>query len=552
MDIKSPSYIKFIADTPWMQAVSAMVTMTQVPDGTLYSNQPQDAMSLSSPIAYERTILYPDNDYFLVVDRMEGTQPWIYRVIFRPSSLSITPTTSSSKIGNVNGALSIGGSSYNWLNIPYNSERYTNINTSSVMWSSSNPDGKKSVQMNLYSVPSSNVVFEKIIGRVAGYSQQNGSYTSDVEFRQDSANNLYRVTAVMSGYSGQTLYTTSTLPVTGIGNALKAVYTDHYDIAYTGKGKSTFGNFSTDADTVFVRVRSSPAEYTIVNGTYLSFGGSSLVNLSSKAAYFTYKINGSKSQIELSSNGLNMRLGMLNSSATYTVLMDGAVYSNWAMVDNRTIQITVGAGEHTIELSSVQVSPTPIRDGMVLWYDMNLTGGKLTDLSNSSNTGMPYNTSYTLLPTGAGTLNFNGTSSYVRCNDSPTLDTTSGLSIEVMFKLNTLGTLQTLASKSMSSPTGSGYTLWVDKSNRLEFIAYDRNNNKTALDIIPNFSTGTWYHVVATDDGKNITLYVNGNVSGSTPCDGLSPSMLNLTIGRYSSSGIAYLKPIPGACPAAA
>ena len=192
--------------------------------------------------------------------------------------------------------------------------------------------------MNLYSVPSSNVVFEKIIGRVAGYSQQNEVYTADVEFRQDSANNLYRVTAVMSGYSGQTLYTTSTLPVTGIGNALKAVYTDHYDIAYTGKGKSTFGNFSTDADTVFVRVRSSPAEYTIVNGTYLSFGGSSLVNLSSKAAYFTYKINGSKSQIELSSNGLNMRLGMLNSSATYTVLMDGAVYSNWAMVDNRTIQ----------------------------------------------------------------------------------------------------------------------------------------------------------------------------------------------------------------------
>ena len=124
VDIKSPSYIKFIADTPWMQAVSAMVTMTQVPDGTLYSNQPQDAMSLSSPIAYERTILYPDNDYFLVVDRMEGTQPWIYRVIFRPSSLSITPTTSGSKIRYVNGALSIGGSSYNWLNIPYNSERY--------------------------------------------------------------------------------------------------------------------------------------------------------------------------------------------------------------------------------------------------------------------------------------------------------------------------------------------------------------------------------------------------------------------------------------------
>ena len=55
-----------IIKTPWIQAVQARVNITKVSSDTvLYASQP-----LTSPIQYSRTILYPDSDYFIIVDRM--------------------------------------------------------------------------------------------------------------------------------------------------------------------------------------------------------------------------------------------------------------------------------------------------------------------------------------------------------------------------------------------------------------------------------------------------------------------------------------------------
>ena len=79
---------------PWIQLLQSTVSITKVNAGGYGVSQ-----TLSSPIQYERTILYPESDYFIIVDRIEGTQPWVYRNIFRPTSLMITPTVDANKDG---------------------------------------------------------------------------------------------------------------------------------------------------------------------------------------------------------------------------------------------------------------------------------------------------------------------------------------------------------------------------------------------------------------------------------------------------------------------
>ena len=85
--VVTPPTVDTIIQTPWIELMNTQATITNV-----IGSSWDDPQSLSSPILYERTVLYPESDYFIVIDRMEGTQPWVYRNIFRPTSLMITPS----------------------------------------------------------------------------------------------------------------------------------------------------------------------------------------------------------------------------------------------------------------------------------------------------------------------------------------------------------------------------------------------------------------------------------------------------------------------------
>ena len=93
--IVTPVTVDTIIQMPWIAAhTDTVLTITNV-----MVEHWDDPQSLSSPIQYERTILYPESDYFIIIDRMEGTEPWVYRNIFRPTSLMITPTLDANKNG---------------------------------------------------------------------------------------------------------------------------------------------------------------------------------------------------------------------------------------------------------------------------------------------------------------------------------------------------------------------------------------------------------------------------------------------------------------------
>jgi len=373
--IRTPVKVNTTVQLPWMQLIqsNAKVSLVEVKD---FGN----SETLSSPIQYERTVLYPESDYFIVLDRMRGSQPWVYRNIFRPTSLMTTPTSDeydTSKVGHVNGALTIGSTPYNWQSLPYLSETKTGLTTNSLVWATKNPYGKD-VTLNLVTVPSSEVLITKQVGRIGGYSWRSEVYSPDVYFRSPSANSVYRATVLLSNYAGEEAKKATEIKVTGSGNALNVNSTFTNDFIYTGTGTSAFATFSTDADSVFIRKQGTSAEYTLLGGSFLKDAGSNLVNLSWKADFFSLKDDGKSIKFKIKGQS-SSDIRLYGTYAT-SVTRDGTTYTNWAMEPGTsTLRITTDSGEHDFEVfSTTRLCIDPITDksatsGTMLSFPVTIT-----------------------------------------------------------------------------------------------------------------------------------------------------------------------------------
>jgi hypothetical protein len=164
----------------------------------------------------------------------------------------------------------------------------------------------------------------------------------------------------------------------------------------------------------------------------------------------------------------------------------------------------------------------------------------MTDKSGSSNTGTVFGTKL-VAAAGGQARYFAGTSAdYVKAMSTRSLNPTNGLTVEALFKLDQTSGLQTIASKSWSSATGDGYTLWTNE-NKLQWYVYDRNGNRVSL-YSPAISADQWYHVAATCDGNTMAIYLNGVNVASRACNGLRASPLDFTIGRTAPNAECFLK----------
>ena len=83
------------------------------------------------------------------------------------------------------------------------------------------------------------------------------------------------------------------------------------------------------------------------------------------------------------------------------------------------------------EASGVSSSPSPSPNGLVAAYNFNEgSGTTLTDRSGSGNHGTIANATWTTSGNYGQALVFNGTSSWVTIADAPTLDLTTGMTLE--------------------------------------------------------------------------------------------------------------------------
>ncbi|BAI60911.1 conserved hypothetical protein [Methanocella paludicola SANAE] len=353
--VETPVDINILAQTPWMVIADTDTAISEI------ISTFDTAQKLSSPINYERTVLYPDRDYMILVDRLEGMETWTYRTIFRPSSLSITPTEdkngdglySGSEVGHVNLDLAVGPGSYDWRSMAYKKENATGIKTSSVAWTTTNPYGQ-AVGMKLYSVPSSEIRVTKLVGRVAGPDVRSEVLVPVVYYRSAPSKTLYRATVLLPAYADETKKVPQAITVSGNGNALQVKGQGHIDYIYTGKGASWFASYKTDADTVFIRARNGNAtEITFLNGSYVSYAGAPIITLSGRADYFTFNKSGTSFSFKVRSAGtVSVTVSKLDpKSGSYTVLKDGKTYTGWTKVDGQTLIITNSGGEHKYDIT---------------------------------------------------------------------------------------------------------------------------------------------------------------------------------------------------------
>ncbi len=59
------------------------------------------------------------------------------------------------------------------------------------------------------------------------------------------------------------------------------------DYIYTGKGTSSFAGFTTDADTVYIRMQGNDMQCTLIEGSFLNYQNNPWVSLTKKADSIT-------------------------------------------------------------------------------------------------------------------------------------------------------------------------------------------------------------------------------------------------------------------------
>ncbi|MCK4270775.1 MAG: hypothetical protein KAW93_09880, partial [Methanogenium sp.] len=387
--------VEYIVETTDMDILGAKGTFDKVIGDTSFY-----PYSLSSPIDYTRTIIHNENDYFVIFDRLTGDEEWMYRNVFRPASLNIAPTEdlnndglySEFETGHVNGNLEIGGTPYNWLSLPYKTETDTGIKTNSVIWDTTNSYGNN-VHLNIFSVPASEVLLTKQVGRIAGYNHQSEVFSPILYLKEEPAKNLYRITALLSDYASEEQKVAEVIEVNGSGNALRVTTSNGQDYFYSGDAGSAFDKFETDADIVYVRQTEGTSDFrtTIIKGSYLNAEGLPLVELS---GIDIATINHEADSVILVTDGDSageIRVYQIKRNVA-DVLKDGISYGDWQISeDNTNLRIGTDSGKHEYkillsnELLPVQVYPEAD-------FSADITEGELpfevhfTDLSNNADT----------------------------------------------------------------------------------------------------------------------------------------------------------------------
>ena len=229
--------------------------------------------------------------------------------------------------------------------------------------------------LNLYSSPSSEILIEKNVGRIGGYDAPSEVFSPIVWFRTPQATAEYRVTALLSSYNGEEAKTANEIAVTGTGHAMKVHSSVSDDYIYTGKGISSFAIYNTDADTTFIRTSGQTSEYTLLNGTFLKQGGTNLVTLTEKVAYFTLQQDAKTIKFKI--NGINSADINLQNIHPVSIKRDGLLYSNWVMQNNNTVlKISTDLNEHEFEISTTGSSTTGISGMPAAGFASNVTSGK--------------------------------------------------------------------------------------------------------------------------------------------------------------------------------
>jgi predicted ribosomally synthesized peptide with SipW-like signal peptide len=131
-------------------------------------------------------------------------------------------------------------------------------------------------------------------------------------------------------------------------------------------------------------------------------------------------------------------------------------------------------------------------------------------------------------------LNLDGTDDYVQVSDSPSLQITNALTLEAWVNVENPGTNgEGIICKGVWGVADKTFELYV-LSNKVHLAL-----NTTSLKWANQAITTGWHHVVATYDGSQMVVYVDGVPGGAAAQSGaINTDHLSLDVGRLKNSGV--------------
>jgi hypothetical protein len=196
---------------------------------------------------------------------------------------------------------------------------------------------------------------------------------------------------------------------------------------------------------------------------------------------------------------------------------------------------------------------TVMSDGPSAYYRLDDAGTTMYDATNNRVngtygssitkrvTGLVGNTTDTAAGFPGGTVSSTNIATVPQ--NSSYLQPSSAISVEAWIKETTANSGQNVDVVSYGPQTGRAYALEINASNQIKWLV---TTSGTSVGLVSGttLSSGTVYHVVATYDGTNAKIYINGNPdssvtgSGSISYSGIGTYGLSIGGGQASTRNV--------------